>query len=123
MKKVVLLIDDDKEDQEIFRENLIQYNPGIELISAFRGKEGLELIPKVSPTYIFLDINMPGMNGLEVLSIIRKKKEYTRIPVFMYSTSDGQRSRPISLKLGATDYFRKPNNIEGLKKIFKEVFN
>ena len=123
MQKRVLLIDDDDEDQEIFIQQLAQFNPGIEVISAFNGKEALTLLSKTSPNYIFLDINMPGMNGIDVLKKIKETKTVRDIPVFLYSTSDGYTTKPLAFKLGVARYFRKPNNENGFMRMFSEVFN
>src|SRR5215218_1222243 len=113
MKTRVLLIDDDNEDQEIFIQQLAQYNPGIEVISAYNGKDALNLVSKINPNYIFLDINMPGMNGIDVLKKIKKTATIKNIPVFMYSTSDGFKSKLAAARLGVSQYFRKPDSENG----------
>ena len=119
----VLLVDDDSEDQEIFIQQLAQYNPGIEVISAFNGKDALNMLSRTNPNYIFLDINMPGLNGMEVLKKIKETKAVKDIPVVMYSTSDGFRHKPNAFALGVMQYFRKPHSEHGFLRMFKEVFN
>ena len=69
------LADDDQDDTELFREALYDINPSIEFNFASNGKE---LVPKLQmskhePQIIFLDINMPGMNGWECLEVLRVK--------------------------------------------------
>ena len=123
MQKRVLLIDDDSEDHEVFIEQLSKYNADIKVISAFNGKQGLELLSAHDPTWIFLDINMPGMNGMDVLKKIKETKTGKNIPVIMYSTSDGYNSKHIALELGATDYVRKPNTENGYVRIFRQILS
>ena len=122
MQKSVLLIDDDSEDQEIFIQQLAQYNPGIKVISAYNGNDALKLLSRTNPSYIFLDVNMPGMNGIDVLKKI-KEKTTSDIPVFMYSTSDGFKTKSIAYNLGVRQYFRKPDSENGFRSIFRSVFN
>ena len=119
----VLLVDDDNEDQEIFIQQLARYYPGIEVISAYNGKDALRMLSKSKPNYIFLDINMPGMNGMDVLKKIKEIHTTKDIPVFMYSTSDGFNSKPTAFDLGVMQYFRKPDSEHGFQRMFSEVFN
>jgi CheY-like chemotaxis protein len=123
MKKVILLIDDDTEDQEVFISQLREYDPAINVVSAFTGKQGIDLLLKTKPHMVFLDINLPGMNGIDVLKKIKTNNVLQNIPVFMYSTSDGFNSKPEALKLGAAKYFRKPHTVTGFMKIFKDAFS
>ena len=122
MEKTVLLIDDDIEDHELFISLLKEYDPAFKVISAMNGKQGMELIERKKPGIVFLDINMPGMNGMEVLRKIKSKDSLKDIPVCMYSTSDGFNSKPAAMKLGAIKYFSKPNSPKGFVKVFNDVF-
>jgi len=123
MQACVLLIDDDNEDQEIFIQQLAQFNPGIEVIAASNGKDALRVLSKTRPNYIFLDINMPGMGGIDVLKQIKQTQTTSNIPVFMYSTSDGFTSKSTAFELGVNEYFRKPHSQSGFKLMFKQVFS
>ena len=118
----VLLIDDDDEDQDFFISQLSEYNQNIEVVSAYNGKQALDMLSWVEPHYIFLDINLPGMNGMDVLQKINEKSLVHDVPVYMYSTSDGFNSKKKALELGAAHYYRKPDSPEGITSIFKEVF-
>jgi CheY-like chemotaxis protein len=122
MEKTILLIDDDMEDHELFVSLLKEYDPGLKVISAINGKQGIEIIERKKPNIVFLDINMPGMNGMEVLKNIKSKDSLKDIPVYMYSTSDGFNSKPMAMKLGAVKYFRKPNSPKGFTRVFDDVF-
>src|SRR5690242_9174771 len=86
----ILLVDDDRDDQDIFREALSLAKPGCQLMVAEEGEEGLRVLEDGSfrPDYIFLDVNMPKMNGREFLIAVKANPAYSKIPVVMYSTSN-----------------------------------
>jgi CheY-like chemotaxis protein len=121
MKITVLLIDDDKDDQEIFQKELNKFNSSITFLSAYNGQEGLDLLNKIYADYIFLDINMPVMNGIDALKLIKKDRSLKDIPVIIYSTSDGRAYKKMALDLGAINYFTKPTSINGIQKMFAQV--
>ena len=122
MEKVVLMIDDDKEDQEIFQQELKKFASSIKFLSAYSGEEGLAILNKNSIDYIFLDINMPLMNGIDVLKLIKNDENLKNIPVIIFSTSDGRAYKKMALNLGAALYFTKPTSINGFYKMFEQVF-
>jgi CheY-like chemotaxis protein len=123
MKKTILLVDDDKEEHEIFEQALKKYSADIEFVSAMNGKHALKFLKQSLPNWIFLDINMPVMNGIETLYAIKKIKAAQHIPIFMYSTSDGYNHGALSLSLGAKKYIRKPNQLGDLHRIFDEILS
>ena len=122
MIKKILLIDDDKDDQEIFVEQATEFSKSIEVVSAYNGFEAFEMLKKALPDCIFLDVNMPIMDGLEVLEKLKADQHLKHIPVSMYSTSDGYETRKSALKLGAAHYFQKPYSVNELQQIFQTVF-
>lgn len=88
---IILTVDDDTEDQEIFFEAVRIIDPLIVCLKANDGIEGYELLmgakTYLSLDCIFLDINMPKMSGIELLMLIKKDERLKDIPVFMLSTS------------------------------------
>ena len=72
MEKTVLLVDDDIEEHEIFKLALSKFNEDIQFVSALNGIYALNILKQASPDWIFLDINMPGMNGIDTLYEIKK---------------------------------------------------
>ena len=113
----ILQIDDDADDCEMFAEVLrhvsnSQYiarnNPIIAVDDLINGL--------LKPEVIVLDINMPGMNGIEVLSKIKGNKETSAIPVIMFSTSSRPELIEKALELGAIKYVSKPTNIAELRR-------
>jgi CheY-like chemotaxis protein len=122
MNNLFLLIDDDADDSELFREALEETDQSISLHCAENGEEALKLLKEIAkPCIIFLDINMPRMNGWECLKKLKSNAEYKNIPVIMYSTSSHQREVDIAIDLGALSFFTKPHSYSELKNMVKGV--
>ena len=122
MKKVLLLADDDIDDRELFCEALEFIDPSIICHLAVDGKEVFQILSNnelVKPQLIFLDINMPGMDGWQCLSRLKETSEYRDIPVLVYSTSVRQTDANTAIELGALCFFAKPNSFSELKNILK----
>jgi CheY-like chemotaxis protein len=91
-KSLVLYADDDTDDLALLRDAFHQYSHVIELMTFHSGVELLQFLEQISPLQpapclIILDINMPRINGLEVLKKLRHKKDYEDTPVVLFSTS------------------------------------
>jgi CheY-like chemotaxis protein len=123
VEKIFLLADDDRDDTELFQEALASIDPGIVFHSAGDGQEALYKLERLhqKPDIIFLDINMPVMNGWQCLKQIKLCEEYKDIPVVIYSTSSYQREVSIALDLGAMCYLVKPNDFVVLKEALTVV--
>ena len=82
------LIDDDVDDQEFFSMALQEVNPAIQLATASNGVDALEALSngRVCPNVIFLDLNMPKLDGWECLKRIKEIENLKNIPVIIYST-------------------------------------
>ena len=124
MNKRVLLVDDDEEDCYIFRQVAHQVDKELEIDCVTSGAELLELLKmKDPPDYIFLDLNMPGMHGLECLRHLTHKGALRNTPVIVYSTSSNPRHIQEAFDEGAANYIIKSPSISILKERFKEVFD
>jgi len=120
------LIDDDPDDQEIFCMALDELNPAIKRVMASNGEDGikkLSLNPQIPPDYIFLDLNMPRMNGIECLKEIKKVKYLQKTKVIMYSTTDARDVRELTKDLGAYDFIVKPPSFLKLVEFLSDVLN
>lgn len=121
-----LLIDDDRDDQEIFKLALQDVNEAVHFLSADDGVEGLQLLQSGehdTPNFIFLDLNMPRMTGKDCLAAIRSHPLLSSIPVVIYSTSSDPKDIQDTKALGATDYVVKQYSITSLKEILRRFFN
>lgn len=88
---VILYADDDKDDRDLFSEIVLQINPAITVLTAQDGAEALKILSSrvtQPPDIIFLDINMPILDGIETLVEIRRDSRYKGIRVVLYSTAD-----------------------------------
>jgi CheY-like chemotaxis protein len=113
-----LLVDDDLDDQEVFLMTLEKINKNILCLTANNGVEALSLLTPGSfvPDYIFLDVNMPKMNGIECLRNIKELTHLNTCKIFMYSTTSETSVLEKSKKLGATDFIVKPSSVIVLEK-------
>src|SRR6266700_1516457 len=102
---------------KIFASNLGQTDKSIRCLTASRGEEALNKLKaglKQLPDYIFLDLNMPRMSGIECLAEIKKINILQHIPVIVYSTSSAQKDVEETKKLGADYFITKPPNFREL---------
>lgn len=119
------LIDDDKDDQEIFLMALEDIGVSVSCITANNGSDALQKFAEDEtflPDYIFLDLNMPKINGRQCLIEIKKINRLKNIPVIIYSTSSAQRDKTETEILGASAFITKPSSISEFSKILSDVF-
>lgn len=102
-KPKILVVDD--EDRSLRLVEAMLAPEGYEVVLAHSGQEGLEKIRDTCPDIVLLDIMMPGMDGFEVLRILRQRYN---IPVIMLTAKKEVTSTIDSFHLGADDYVRKP---------------
>lgn len=115
MKKVkLLLVEDDELDVISVERSLKKTAANYELHKAYNGKEALQMLDgwaaHEQPDVILLDLNMPKMNGVEFLSIIRKNAAYKHLRVFVMTTSSENDDRQTTEALGISGYIIKPLN-------------
>jgi CheY-like chemotaxis protein len=122
-KKTIILADDDRDDIEMFCEVLETVNENMHCICAENGDRTLKLLNEINekPDLIFLDINMPVMNGWECLKFIKSNTDYKDIPVIMISTSSYKNDMDKASDLGAVGYFVKPNDYNDLKYLLQTI--
>ena len=124
MEKItVFLIDDDLDDQEIFSYIISDAYTQAECVFADDGVYALEKMQGVSfvPHIIFIDFNMPRMNGLEILKEIKKIKRLSDTPVYMYSTSKESAVEEACVKLGASGFIKKHIDTDIAKQEFRTI--
>ncbi|MGQ2984993.1 response regulator [Flavobacterium sp.] len=121
----IYLAEDDMDDVYFFKFALNKLKLKCNLIVA---NDGLELVSKLKngqpePDIIFVDINMPVMNGLETLDNIKKDPKFNTVPVIVYSTSQDPTDIKKAFKYGASSYLVKPFDLEGLEKLIAKVLS
>jgi CheY-like chemotaxis protein len=114
----VLLVDDDADDREIFTWTLNSIYPSAITNMAIDGEDALGRLEKreFQPDIIFLDLNMPRMNGFDFLRHIRQMDKWKELPVIVYSTSSNPRDMAKSWEAGATDYIVKGTEMASVKQ-------
>lgn len=106
MKKILIA-----EDSNTMRSLLISTIDSMdryEIVEAASGFEALRLLPREQVHLIITDINMPDINGLELISYVRNNPNYQDIPLFIISTESSDKDLEKGLALGANEYLVKP---------------
>jgi CheY-like chemotaxis protein len=108
----ILLVEDDKLDVIDMQRTLTKMNIYHKVAITRNGEEAIDYLNKVEttdkPDVVLLDINMPKLNGLEFLSLVRKRNEWKDLKVFIVTTSDERIDREETKKLGISGYIVKP---------------
>jgi CheY-like chemotaxis protein len=116
----ILLVDDDIDDQEIFLITMQETGTDVACEFACDGLQALEKLGESAfqPHLIFIDINMPKMNGIELLAELKQNPRLRETPIYMYSTSDQKEIVSRCLELGASGFMKKNPDITELKREF-----
>ena len=109
----ILVVDDEPVIVNLLREFLQGKN--YEVVTASGGVEAIEKVRQEAPKVVLLDINMPGMSGLEVLQHI--KQHHPEVGVIMMTALQDEGLGPKVLSLGAFDYVMKPFDLQHLEKV------
>lgn len=88
-----------------------------EVVEASSGFEALRILPREKVDLIITDINMPDINGLELISYVRKNANYTDTPLFIISTEGREKDVEKGLALGANEYLVKPIDPRRLQEL------
>jgi len=115
----LLVVDDERDVEMLFLQKFRKEirDGSVELVFAFSGQEALNLLDSTDPpdvVYVFSDINMPGMSGLELLSKI--KENYPLLKVSMISAYGDNDNYQKAIESGAKEFFTKPIDFNSLKE-------
>lgn len=94
-----------------------------ETVEAANGFEALRILPREKVDLIITDINMPDINGLELVSFIRNNENYRSTPLFIISTEGSERDREKGLALGANAYLVKPFAPHQLQELVRKYLS
>lgn len=107
-RRSLLLVDDDPEILTLLRAKLA--DEPFELLTAVEGESALNIVRTQKPDLVVLDVNLPGLSGLEVCRSLRADKDTRDIPIIILSGRSDQIDRVLGLEFGADDYVTKPFN-------------
>ena len=117
MQADILVVDDSAAIRKILQRVLRQTGIAIRTIhEAGDGQEALEILKTHRPALVLTDINMPRMDGLQLLAAIKTSAEWREIPVVIISTEGGEMKVGAAVKLGAAGYVRKPFTADQIKE-------
>jgi len=105
----ILVVDDDPQIRRVMKATLVAHS--YEVVEARTGEDAMESIAKEPPSLVLLDMNLPGMGGLETCTAIRAASD---IPVVILSVRNSEKDKVAALDAGADDYVTKPFGIEEL---------
>ncbi len=114
----VLIVEDSKATRELLA-TTVQKIDGVEVVCAINGFEALKVLPRFQFSLIITDINMPDINGLELINFVKKNPHYRDTPLFVVTTEGRDQDRERGLTLGATEYLIKPFGSEVLVALVK----
>lgn len=125
----ILLVEDDPGDQKLIKNSMLEQRMTNKLYIVSTGEEALEYLKKSKegnsetpwPELILLDLNMPGMGGMEFLRRIKSSEDFNVIPVVILTTSDSEQDIIESYKLQAAGYVRKPVMLDEFCNIAKDI--
>ncbi|HHW20797.1 MAG TPA: response regulator [Thermodesulfovibrio thiophilus] len=121
----VLVVDDDKTTRKMI--SLILNSKGYEVVTAENGIEALQKLGIEDINLILTDMNMPYMDGIELVKQIRSSQERSNIPIVMITTEADEEEKRKAFEAGVDDYLVKPTTSEeisqSIKKILKKFFS
>jgi len=124
-KGVILLVEDNPDDEELTRRALKTNNIANEVVVAHDGAEALDYLlgrkEAQLPQVVLLDLNLPRIDGLQVLSTLRKDERTRRLPIVILTSSAEDKDRLRSYDLGANSYVRKPVDFKEFTEAVRQL--
>jgi len=117
----ILIVEDSPTMRSLLTSSLEQLDGAVKITEVASGFEALRQLPRESFDLIVTDINMPDINGLELVSFVKSNASYREIPLVIVSTEGSERDRDKGLGLGADAYLVKPFEPEELLDIARQL--
>lgn len=121
---LIFIVDDDPDDRQIILDAFLERSPLIDYVFIENAETLLEMLysgDSEFPALILLDLNMPGMLGLQALKEIRGNKQFSQIPIIVLTTSTLNQDRKTSYELGASCFLRKPDSFGELVELTDSI--
>jgi two-component system, response regulator len=128
-KFVIVVADDDLDDQELMKKGLKDCKVQVEINAVYNGLELMDFLLKKekfknisgTPDLILLDLNMPLMDGFEVLKEIKKYPNLKKIPLYVITTSRSKADKEKAVELGADGFYSKGSSSKDIRRIMLEI--
>lgn len=117
--KTILIVEDSATTRSLIRA-VIDELGDYETVEAGSGFEALKMLPQQDYDLIVTDINMPDINGLELINFVRNNPRYHHLPIIIVSTERSEEDKKRGMALGATAYVTKPFKSSELQEIIKK---
>lgn len=121
MNTHLLLIDDDEDEYQIFLDAVFRLGIPIQCTHAPGAREALDMLGIINPEIIFVDINMPGINGLDCLTLIREVRGFENVFIVAYSNGLDPGNTTIAHRNGATMCLKKPDSLAELVRALENI--
>ena len=118
--KTILIVEDSATTRALIRA-VIEELGEFETVEASSGFEALKMLPQQEYDLIITDINMPDINGLELINFVRNNPRYNQIPIIIVSTERSEEDKKRGMALGATAYVTKPFKSLELQETIKKT--
>lgn len=118
--KTILIVEDSATTRALIRA-VIDEIGDYETVEAESGFEALKMLPQQAYDLIVTDINMPDINGLELINFVRNNPRYNHLPIIIVSTERSEEDKKRGMALGATAYVTKPFKSSELQEIIKKI--
>jgi two-component system chemotaxis response regulator CheY len=120
--KRILIVEDSATMRSLIASSLEELAVPVKIVEARSGFEALRLLPRESFDLVVTDINMPDINGLELVSFMKSSDKHASIPLVIVSTESAERDVEKGLSIGADAYLVKPFDPEALRQIVLDLF-
>jgi CheY-like chemotaxis protein len=129
----ILVVDDDSDDHEFFKQAVqLSYGPLCSVTSIYNGADALQFLFKegvyadrreLNPDLLVLDLNMPLLDGMKVLEIVRSNAVFSQIPIFILTTSHTKEDKDKCEILGCSGFYTKPILLSQLRSVLEEMMS
>ena len=119
----ILIVEDSPTMRSLLSTSLEELDGPIKITQVASGFEALRYLPREQYDLIVTDINMPDINGLELVSFVKSNASYRDMPLIIVSTESSERDRDKGLELGADAYLVKPFAPDALRDLVRELLD
>jgi two-component system chemotaxis response regulator CheY len=122
LSKSILIVEDSSTTRALIRA-LIEEIGDFNTVEASSGFDALKLLPTQEFDLVITDINMPDINGLELINFIKNNPKYSHLPLIIVSTERNEEDKKRGMELGAAAYITKPFKANELQEVIKQTMN